>query len=67
MSAQPKLWRLEQRLRDQLARDAAHPSRCRREGDMIIVTPSGTACGLAIAIGARTGEEPEAIYERVTR
>lgn len=61
------LWELEQRLRDQLIADRKHPSRCRREGDTITVTPSGTACGLAIAIGVVTGEDNETIYERIWR
>ena len=58
---------LERRLRAQLLKDRRKPSRRRiAEDDTIIVSPSGFASGLAYAISLRTGEDDEAIMNRVT-
>ncbi len=56
---------IEDRLIEQLRRDRAHPSRQHFDGDVTIVSPSGTAVGLAIAISDRTGEDTNDIMNRV--
>jgi hypothetical protein len=62
-----RLTRIEEKLRAQLRRDRAKPSR--RVGvepdGTIIVNPSGIACGLAIAIEHLTGEDSDTILKRV--
>jgi hypothetical protein len=57
---------LEKKLRRQLLADARHPSRRQLRSDgMVVIRPSGTACGLAYAISALTGEDDDVIMNRV--
>lgn len=56
---------IERRLREKLGRDRRHPSRCRVEGDVTIVRPSGTSVGLAMALEDRTGETYDSIMARM--
>lgn len=57
---------IEERLAHQLCTDRGHPSRCHStsNGD-VIVEPSGTSVGLAIAIAMVTGEDVRTIMDRV--
>jgi hypothetical protein len=56
---------IENLLRRQLVKDRAHPSRRRVEGDTTIIKPSGTALGLAFRVSLITGEDENAIMDRV--
>lgn len=57
--------RVEERLRDQLVRDARKPSRRTVDGDSILINPSGTAAGMAYALEQMTGEPWDAILSRI--
>lgn len=61
-----RLQRLERNLRSSLERDRSHPSRCTAGDDgTVVVRPSGTSCGLACAISLITGEDDDAVMNRV--
>lgn len=56
---------IEAKLAEQLRKDRSKPSRCRQEGGVTIVEVSGTAVGLAMAVGYSSGESVSSVLARV--
>lgn len=57
--------KLEQKLIESLRKDRTKPSRCKLDGDTIMVTISGLSSGLLLALSWATGEDEDTILARM--